>query len=104
MNKEIYEKAEAEIMDNIYELIRINFDSDIIADATQIVGGPLQEALDTQKLQLDAKYKFGLRGMAGIVETQTKKKLLEEIEKIEVWGGGSGRRLKIQVMGLLEDK
>ena len=67
-------------------------------------GGPLKEALETQKKELDAKYKFGLRAMSTIVENQIKKKLLKEIEKIEVWGGGSGRRLKIQVMGLLEDK
>lgn len=104
MSKEIYEKAEAEIMDNIYELIRINFDADMVADATQIVGGPLKEALDTQKKELDAKYKFGLRNLATIVKNQTKEELLKKIEKIDVSGGGSGRRLKIQIMGLLEDK
>ena len=40
---EFYDDMEHEIMGNVYELIQINFDSIILADATQII--PMRERL-----------------------------------------------------------
>lgn len=40
-------------------------------------------------------------GIGELLEAQ-RKELVEEIEKIDVSGGGSGRRLKTQIMQLLK--
>ena len=43
--KQLLDKIEAEIMNNIYEFIEINFEAMIIADATQIVREPLERLI-----------------------------------------------------------
>ena len=44
--KQLLDEIEAEIMNNIYELIEINFEAMIVADATQIVREPLERLIE----------------------------------------------------------
>jgi len=58
MDKETIDEIEAEIMENIYELISLNFDGAVlIADATQIVREPLEKLLQSQSQTQDIKKK-----------------------------------------------
>ena len=53
----IYSKAEAEMMWNMYDLIDINFNAEIVADAIPIVGIPLKNALQSQLLEIQKMIK-----------------------------------------------
>lgn len=56
MDKETIDEIEAEIMENIYELISLNFDGAVlIADATQIVREPLEKLLQSQTQDIKKK-------------------------------------------------
>lgn len=50
------------------------------------------ELFQAQKQELEAKYKFGLRNLAAIIEKKTKQDLLKEIKKCDTytWSNFSG--------------